>query len=237
MTVQAGTNPTPSVTAASGPSPLDAVPDMRATAKWIVAAAAAVGSLLVGAAPLTAVGKIATAADAALAFLGLALVLSGVGLVIWFAAEALVPPVTTLATLATPELAELRARMAGDTRAFFGPFGADADDLRAAATRHARAAAQLASLAAHERKADVKATLELSLADAHANHALAQQLQRRLLEFVHVWQIRESLRRARLVTVGAMVLIALGAVLFLLATAPPTGAARPAPSPSASVRS
>lgn len=237
MTAPNGAGAAPGVTAASGPSPLDAVPDMRATAKWIVAAAAAVGSLLVGAAPLTAVGKITNGGDAALAFLGLALALSGVGVVIWYTAEALMPPVTTLATLATPELAELRARMAGDPRAFYGPFGESPDELRAAATMHARAAAQLASLAAHERKADTKATLELSLDDARANHALAQQLQRRLLEFVHVWQIRRALRRARAVTVGAMALIALGAVLFLLATAPPTKATTPAPVPSASVRS
>ncbi|GGM27680.1 MULTISPECIES: hypothetical protein [Micromonospora] len=217
----------------SGPSPLDAVPDMRATAKWLVAAAAAVGSLLLGVGPLTAVGRVGTAGDALWAFVGLVVALAGVGVGIWFAAEALTPPVTTLATLDTPALAGLRARIGTDPGAFYGPFGDSVTDLRAGVTTHAAAAAQLAILLSQERDPTTRTVLDQALRDAQANERLARQLQRRLLEFVHVWQVRQALRRSRIATLAAMAVVALGAVLFLLATADrPVATPAPTPSPS-----
>jgi len=204
------------VATGSGPSPLDAVADMRATAKWIVAAAAAVGSLLLGTAPLAAIGRVQDLYSAALAFAGLGLALSGVGIVIWFTAEALTPPITTLATLSEPRVRDLRLRMARDPAPFFGPFGRNADELQSNAGLHAMAAVNLAVLLVREEDTAHRMVLTQALADANANAALARHLLRRLLEFVHVWQVRRALRRARTIAMVGIILGAFGTVIFLL---------------------
>ncbi len=51
------------------------------------AATAAVGSLLLGAGPFTAIGKVTTLSDAWWAFLALVVALAGVGIGIWFTAD------------------------------------------------------------------------------------------------------------------------------------------------------
>jgi hypothetical protein len=40
------------------PSPLDSIDDLRAAAKWMIAAAGAVGAALIGGAPLVAAGQV-----------------------------------------------------------------------------------------------------------------------------------------------------------------------------------
>src|SRR5258708_32104095 len=63
MTTPAGGDPGPSgrdatrVADGSLPSPLDSVDDMRPTAKWMLAAAGAVGAVLLSGGPLGAVGQ------------------------------------------------------------------------------------------------------------------------------------------------------------------------------------
>jgi hypothetical protein len=216
-------------------SPADAVADMRATARWTVAGAAAVGALLLGGAPLTAVGKISHAANAVLAFAGLVVALGGVAWAIWQTGEALMPRIATLADLDDPDLSDLRATMARDPSAFFGPFGQARDDLRAAVAFHGTVAANLAVTAAAEQDPVRSRLLTQALADARANADLARRLQDRLVELVHAWKVRTAVRRSRRHTLGAAAVVALGAVVFLSAAHGP-GTARsthPAPSPSA----
>lgn len=200
------------------PSPLDAVDDMRTTAKWTIAAVAAVGAALLGGAPLAAVGKIHGFGSAAEAFGGLALGLIGVGWAIWHTTDALIPPITTLAALATPALAGLRAQIAADPRAFFGPFGDSAADLEAAARRYDTAAAQIAVLLAGEPDPVRQRVLAQGLADAQANAAQASARLRWLVALAHAWRVRDQLRAARLHTFAGAGVAALGAVLFVVAT-------------------
>lgn len=200
------------------PSPLDAVDDMRSAAKWTIAAVAAVGAALLGGAPLAAVGKVHGFGSAAEAFGGLALGLLGVGWAIWHTTDALIPPTTTLATLDTPPLADLRAQIAADPRAFFGPFGTSVAQVQAAIQSYDTAAAQIAVLLAAGPDAARQRVLEQGQADALANAAAASGRLRWLLSLVHAWRVRDQLRAARLQTFGGAAAAALGAVLFIVAT-------------------
>jgi hypothetical protein len=109
------------------PSPLDSVSDMRTAAKWMLAAAGAVGAALISGGPLVAVGQVHGVLHAALAGLGLAIALSGVGTAIWFTSKVLVPRLITPAVLkkagragsAPPRGSGLRARLP----AFLPPTG------------------------------------------------------------------------------------------------------------------
>src|SRR5882757_6423927 len=64
------------------PSPLEAVDDLRAAAKWTLAAEGAVGAALISGGPLVAVGQVHGVAHALVAGAGLAVALGGVGRVI-----------------------------------------------------------------------------------------------------------------------------------------------------------
>ena len=207
------------------PSPLDAVDDMRTTAKWIIGAAAAVGAALLGGAPLAAVGTIHGFGAAAEAFGGLALGLAGVGWAIWHTADALIPPTTTLASLETPQLADLRAQIAAEPAAFFGPFGGSAARVQAACQRYDTAAAQIAVMLAAEPDPARQRILAQGRADALANAAQARARLRWLLSFIHAWRVRDQLRRARLHTFVGAAVAALGAVLFIVATSSQPAAA------------
>ena len=191
---------------------------MRATAKWIIGTAAAVGAALLGGAPLAAIGKIHGFGSAAEAFGGLTLGLAGVGWAIWHTTDALIPPATTLATLETPPLADLRAQIAADPAAFFGPFGSSAAQVQAACQRFETAAAQIAVMIAAEPDAGRQRILAQGQADALANAAQASARLRWLLSLAHAWRVRDQLRRARLNTFVGAAVAALGAVLFLVAT-------------------
>ena len=211
------------------PSPLDAIPDMRATAKWILAAAAAVGAALLGGAPLTAVGKVHGAGHAFLAFAGLAIGLAGVGWAIWHTADALIPPLTTPLSLdSEPRLADLRRGIARDPGGFFGPFGAARDGAPGGKRTMARLQEELAFHRKVARDAGRKAAAdadpsrrrawEEAAQAARDNLAAAQARQRSLLELAHAWQVRAQLRSARLHSMAGAAVAAAGAVLFLVAT-------------------
>lgn len=200
------------------PSPLDAVDDMRGTAKWIIGTAAAVGAVLLGGAPLAAIGKIHGFGSAAEAFAGLVLGLAGVGWAIWHTTDALIPPVTTLATLDTPKLADLRAQITADPGMFFGPFGNSPAQVQATCRRYDAAAAQIAVLLAAEPDPVRQRILAQGQADALANAAQASARLRWLLSLAHAWRVRDQLRRARLHTFAGAAVAALGAILFIVAT-------------------
>lgn len=200
------------------PSPLDAVDDMRSTAKWTIAAVAAVGAALIGGAPLAAVGKVHGLGSAIEAFGGLALGLAGVGWAIWHTTDALIPPTTTLAALQTPQLADLRAQIAADPGAFFGPFGTSTTQVKAAVQRYDTAAAQIAVMIATETDATRQRVLAQGQADALANAAQASARLRWLLSLMHAYRVRDQLRTARLHTFAGAAVAALGAVLFIAST-------------------
>src|SRR5258708_37915068 len=100
MTTPAGGDPGPSgrdatrVADGSLPSPLDSVDDMRSPAKWMLAAAGAVGAVLLSGGPLVAVGQVHGLLHAFLAWLGLVISLGGLGVAIWFTSQVLVPRLT-----------------------------------------------------------------------------------------------------------------------------------------------
>jgi hypothetical protein len=193
---------------------------MRATAKWTVAALGAVGAALLGTTPLAGLGRLANVGDTVAALAGLLLGLLGVTWAVWHTTEALTPPISALATLENPGLASLRTEIAKNPEAFFGPFGTSRAELAAARQLHEAVLTKLTVRA-----------LKAAAADARANASLAAALQQRLLEFVHVWQVRGALRRARLQTFVGLAVTAVGVVLFLTATSdsrPPTGQPCPA---------
>ncbi|WP_433796539.1 hypothetical protein [Actinoplanes sp. CA-252034] len=214
-------------------NPLDAVPDMRATAKWTVAAFGAVGAALLGAVPPAAFGKIDTVGGVLLAGSGLLLALAGVGWAIWHTADALTPPVTVLSTI--EELPELKAQVDASPRSFFGEFGGSVTELGAARRLHAAAEANFEAALPGESDPARRSAIEQALTAARANASQALALQTRLLEFAHAWQVRAALRRAQVqAAVGAGVTV-LGVVLLLGAAVHlPAGTSRPAPSASVS---
>ncbi|MEU2167928.1 hypothetical protein ACH47V_25505 [Micromonospora chersina] len=213
--------------------PLDAVPEMRTTAKWTLAAAAAVGAALIGTSPLAAAGRIHGAGAAVAAYAGLVVGLAGVGWAIWHTAEALIPPLTTPRSLdSDPRLSDLRAQIAGDPAAFYGPFGTSMADVLAAKALHQRVATSLTVMLADEQDSDRKQTLQLKLAEANTAVGAASSRVQTLLELGHAWCIRTQLRRARLHTFVGAALAALGVVIFVTATSTSTATNTPAPAPS-----
>jgi hypothetical protein len=233
MTSRAGPEPAgPEPPRAS--SPLDAVPDMRATAKWTVAAFGAVGAALLGAVPPAAFGKLDSVGDVLIAGSGLLLALAGVGWAIWHTADALTPPVTVLSTI--DELPELRAKILGSPETFFGPFGDSVEELGAQRRLHAGVEANLEAALPGESDPVRRRAIEQALAAARANARQALALQTRLLEFAHAWQVRAALRRAQVQAAVGAGLTVLGVVL-LLGAAVHLPAGQPQPAPSASVSS
>jgi hypothetical protein len=218
MTDAAPAAPGPGTPAVSLPSPLDGIDDMRSTAKWTATALGAVGVALLGGAPLSAVGRIHGFGQAAEAFAGLVIALAGIGWAIWSTTEALLPPVTTPAWLTGPEAAGLRAEIAADPAAFFGPFGDSVAEVEQACRAWQAAAAEALRLLGREEDAKRRRKLEQGRADARANAAQAAARLRWLVDFAHAWRVRDQLRRARLHVFGGAAVTALGAVVFVAAT-------------------
>jgi hypothetical protein len=200
------------------PSPLEAVSDMRSTAKWIVGAAAAVGAVLIGGAPLTAVGRVHGPGSAVAAYAGLVVGLAGVGWAIWHVTDALIPPVTTLSTLSSPQMAGLRAQIDADPGAFYGPFGSSVGDLQRTGLLFDRAAVRAAAMLAEELDPVRRRRLEQGHADAVANASQVRARLRWMLALAHAWRVRDQLRRARLHAFAGAAVAALGAVIFVAAT-------------------
>jgi hypothetical protein len=200
-------------------NPLDAVPEMRTTAKWTIAAAAAVGAALLGTSPLAGAGHIHTVAAAIAAYAGLIIALTGVGWAIWHTTEALIPPLTTPRSLDTDlRLRDLRAIIATDPTAFYGPYGSSMTALLAANTLHQRVATNLNTAFADEQDPRRRQTLQQKQAEAAAAVDATNNRIQALLELSHAWRIRTQLRRARLHTFAGAAAVALGIVIFLAAT-------------------
>ncbi|MGW5136773.1 hypothetical protein [Streptomyces sp. NPDC004135] len=210
MTTPVPLEPAP---ADSLPSPLEAVTDLRAAARWIIAAAGAVGALLLGGGPLVALGKVDDLTGAILVGVGLVISLAGVGWAIWSTSEVLIPPITTFEDLDAPGLQPLRDLIARSPEDFFGPMSRDLAGLR----RHRQIAANFHAALGRETDPRRRAALESALARARRNIERAGVYERRLLALIHVWQIRAALRRARVQTMIAAVVVAFGAVVFLTA--------------------
>lgn len=199
------------------PSPLDAVDDLRAAARWTIAAAGAVGTALIGGGPLVASGKVHGLGHALVAGAALLVALIGVGLAIWQTSQVLIPPLTTPATLAEPSMRELRKiinRAPGD---FFGVVAVDIDDL----LKHRAIAVNLSKAIAAEQDPARRQALMSKLSQVLENAERADPYVRWLLATAHVWQIREALRRARWFTLVGGILVAVAAVAFFSATGEP----------------
>ncbi|MBT2212498.1 hypothetical protein [Actinomadura sp. NEAU-AAG7] len=192
---------------------------MRATAKWILAASAAVGAALLGGGPLTAAGKVHGFADAALAYTGLVIGLLGVGWAIWHTADALIPPLTLPSSLdQEPQLKGLRERIAREPGAFYGPYGTSVADLRTALAFHRTVAANLAAALATEQDPARREVISAKIEQARTAVEMIQQRSRGVMELTHAWHVRAQLRRARFHTMLGAAVTALGAVVFLAAT-------------------
>jgi hypothetical protein len=201
------------------PSPLESVADMRATAKWILAALAVTGAALLGGGPLTAVGRIHGLGHAVTAYAGLLLSLVGIGWAIWRTADALIPPLTTPRSLeSSPLLADLRSRIAGEPESFYGPFGASVGDLHGALEFHSTVTRNIERLLELEGPDGPRRALLLGkLAESRTTTAAIHARLRSLWELAHAWQVRAQLRNARLHSLAGGALAALGAVVFLSA--------------------
>jgi hypothetical protein len=87
----------------------------------MLAAAGAVGAVLISGGPLVAIGQVHGGLNIFLSVLGLVLAVGGVGLAIWFTSEVLVPRLMTPATFrAARELADLREIINAEPGEFFG---------------------------------------------------------------------------------------------------------------------
>jgi hypothetical protein len=203
------------------PSPLDALPDMRSAAKWTIASLGAVGAALVAVVPLSALNRLQDPADIAVVVIGFVLGAGGVAWAIWHTAEALTPPITTLADLESDALAGLRKRITESPESFLGPFGSSTAELLGERRFHEVVAGNLADAVAAETDPERLAVWRRALDDALANLAHARSLQQQLLEFGHAWQVRAKLRNARLQTMAGTAAIVIGLVLVMIATATP----------------
>jgi hypothetical protein len=199
---------------ASLPSPLDALDDLRSTAKWTIAAAGAVGAALISGGPLVAVGQVHGAAHALLAGAGLVLALIGVGLSIWSTSAVLSPQLTTTATLRSPALAGLRTLLEEDPAQFFGPVATKVDTLLI----HRQVIVNLARMLDKEKDPAKHAKMQNKLEQAERNAKRAAPYVRWLLALGHVWQVKQALERSRWFTLTGGMLVVAGGVLFFLAT-------------------
>ena len=193
------------------------VADMRSTAKWIIGAAAATGSLLLAGGPLTVAGKIHGPEAAVRAAVGMLVAILGAGWAVYRTSEVLTPRVATFDDLHEPGLSGLRRMIDRSPSAFYGPFGADPVALQRERTLRSAICRQLAAALVHEDDPTRLRTLEHALSVARTNAALAERTQRRLLTWIHAWQVREALRLARRDTLLASLLVVLGAALFFTA--------------------
>jgi hypothetical protein len=200
------------------PSPLEAVDDLRAAAKWTLAAEGAVGAALISGGPLVAVGQVHGPAHALLAGAGLAVALGGVGLAIWFTSKVLSPRLTTPETLRSPGLAGLRRVIEAEPAQFLGVAATKVDAL----LEHQEVAVDLARKVVAEQDPARRRLIHRQLHRAEANAARAAPYVRWLLALAHVWQIEADLRRSRWFTLAGGVLVVAGAVLFFIATGGPT---------------
>lgn len=195
-------------------SPAEALEDLRATARWIITAAAGVGALLLGGLPIASIGKIRGVEHFAVAFSGVTIALLAVGWAIWKTSEALMPRLVVLAELDGPDMVDLKAAIDADPPAFYGGFDRD---LRAEIQLHFTVSANLAELEVRERDQGKIRLIQHKRAIAAANAANAQLLQVQIIELIHAWKVRNAVRSARLHTMLASLFVIVGSMLFLWA--------------------
>jgi hypothetical protein len=218
MTAPPGESPVAKSLIEPLPSPLDAIDDLRATAKWMVAAAGAVGAALISGAPLVAVGQVHGLWHALLAGLGLVLALAGVGIAIWSASKVLAPRLTTRKAVLSPGLAGLRQDIEAEPEQFFGLAATSVAGIFKRQDDEREIVADLARQAAAEKDPQRRAVLEGQLRRVEENAARTGAYIRRLLSLAHVWQIQADLQWSRRCTLGGGLLVIGGAVLFFVAT-------------------
>ncbi|WP_165970363.1 hypothetical protein [Actinomadura sp. 6K520] len=193
------------------------VTDMRSTARWITGAAAAVGAVVLAGGPLTVVDKLDDTGDVVAAISGLLLALAGVAWTVWRTSDVLTPRVTTIEDLGHRDLSGLRAMIDRYPAAFYGPFSPDPAELRRERVLRFLVKARIAKALARESDPKRRQILEQAAVTADANARLAQRTQERLLAWIHAWQVRQSLRRARRDTALASLVVLVGAALYLTA--------------------
>jgi hypothetical protein len=218
MTTPAGGGPGPGNAFERLPSPLEAVDDLRAAAKWTLAAEGAVGAVLISGGPLVAVGQVRGVAHALIAGAGLVVALGGVGLAIWFTSKVLSPRLTTPEMLRSPALAGLRQVIEAEPAQFFGVTATKVEAL----LLHQDVAVDLARQVAAEKDPARRRMIDRQLRRAEGNATRAAPYVRWLLTLAHVWQIEADLRRSRWFTLAGGLLVVVGAVLFFVATGTPT---------------
>lgn len=199
-------------------TPLDAVNDMRTTAKWMLGVSGAVGAALISGGPLVAVGRIHGLLHISVAFLGLVIALGGVALAIWHATQVLMPRLTTSrVVLESPALDDLRKQIAQEPAEFFGLAAASLDGLFAKRDSLRRNAANLAQQAATARDPARRAAIRAQLHRVEVNGDIVRGYVRWILELGHAWQIKAALERSRRMTLIGGLAVAVGAVLFFSA--------------------
>lgn len=225
------TAPTPGATGTGDelPSPLTAVDDMRAMAKWTLAVVGVVGAALISGGPLVAVGQVHGLRDSVLAGAGLVCALAGVGLAIWFTSRVLMPRLTTPAVFTEQEtslltrrksvrLAKLTSQIDREPAYFFGELATSLSDLLARRAKTLGGIQKVAEAIAAEANPVVRKQLEVVLARLQSDLARIDACLRSLLPFAHAWRVEADLKRSRLWTLGGGVLVVAGAVLFFSVT-------------------
>lgn len=196
------------------PSPLDAVPDLRAAARWMLAAFGAVGAALIGGGPLVAAGRVHGIGAALGAGAALFVALTGVSVAIWHVSRVLEPPITTPATLSEPALRGLRRMIDNAPADFFGIAATGVDDLLS----HRAVAVNIYRELLAESDPVRREVWRRHLERARVNVARAAPLERWLLATAHVYQIQLALRAARIWCLVGVALVAVGVVGFLVVT-------------------
>lgn len=112
-----------------------ATTSVRDTVKWIVAGFAAVGTILVGTAPLSGLGTVTEPIHWVLVSVGGAVAVGGVILAVWKASDVLFPEVTTLSAIteaaADSALGRYRDQYLGGPDGVLAPWNGDIATLRA----------------------------------------------------------------------------------------------------------
>jgi hypothetical protein len=193
------------------------VNDMRATARWIVGAAAGVGALVLAGGPLVIVKDLDDAGDVVAVVGGMLLAVIGVVWAVWRTSDVLSPRMATLDDLGSPDLKGLRELIGRSPADFYGPRSADPAALWEERRLRLTVAARLEALLARESDPTRTQILAHEAAVARRNALLIQRLQQRLLAWIHAWQVRRSLLRARRDTLFSALLVLAGAVLYVTA--------------------
>jgi hypothetical protein len=210
------------------PSPLDSIEDMRSAAKWMLAAAGAVGATLISGGPLVATGHVHGALNISLAALGLVFAVGGAGMAIWYTSDVLVPRLTTPAVFqSAKELTDLRVTINREPEQFLGvappPRGGAPDTPLDRLFRRPEElrqnAASLARQAAVEKDPKRREQFQKQLRRVNDNRERVGRCIRYILVLGHAWRIKAALQQARLATLAGAGLVIVGAVLFFSSTA------------------